>query len=158
MAKWQRHDWKDKKAIYAYMPCERWACVPIAVARAFANNAFDDVEVGVLAGLVHRGMEQGKEGIDRRGRFWGSISELLADTGFSFRYVQVKPTGVLEFRGQRYWPTAATFFRKHPEIEAAFVGTDEHLGYYENGVGFILGARYRVQEVWILKERNGERL
>ena len=168
--KWQRHDWRDHKAIYAYMPYKKQACVPISVARAFANNPTDDTEVGVLAGMVYRRMEMGKpNGIDRYGRFWGSVSELLQDTGFNFRYLAVKP------RWHEYWntprkkwertakrcsPTAATFFREHPEILIALVGTEGHLGYYENGVGFLLGARYRVQEVWILKEkeRNDEQV
>ena len=151
--KWVRYDWRRKAALYAYMPCKQRACVPIAFARAFANNALDDTEVGVFAGHVYRGMTRGKEnnGMDRQGAYWGSIADLCRDMGFNYRYVLVKPRYVNE---RKYWPTAVTFFRGNPGIQIALVGTDAHLAYYERRIGFGLSARDRVQEVWILKEKE----
>lgn len=138
------------------------SCVAIQVARAMAENPHDHKDVAVQAEII--GDELIETGnFDENGTYWGCLLPVVEKYFPKGELFECRPHRLVATGKSRYF--APGHRRKLPTVtqalrdvikeagsapKKALCRVSRHLGYFENGYSFALGARHRIDWMYII--------
>lgn len=137
------------------------SCVAIQIARAMAEDPHDHEDVAVLAELV--GDELIETGnFDENGTYWGCLQPVVRKYLPGGTFMDCRPKNLQQTNGyygsgyRRRLPTTTQAIRDAIEKfgkppKKAICRVSRHLGYFENGYAFALGARHRIDWMYIIE-------
>lgn len=137
--------------IRRHMVCDRNGCVPIAAARAMAEDPDDMREVAEFAALVESELIA-SGAMCQSGWYSGDYSDVMDLVGRDYKRVEAqrKENWRNRYRRDQVWPTVAQFLRANPQINEAILKTTRHAAYIKDGVAYGVGARKRVMRAFVL--------